>query len=1114
MGKLRSGRVKRIPQTGITSDRYEFLGLNQAEPNLGDPTVGPSSIGVNPIPVGQVFQPVSVSTKEGERYWTPLVGFGTTVGVISVYQNGFLPNGDNRFQRINGLDFVGTGVTVDTTSVDGPFEGVGIATIRFTVTDILNRGEVGQVLYNTSTGYAYGASQLYYVSDNVGIGSTIPQYKLDILGDARLDGKLSVGGTTGVLGQYLSATGTGVTWSTFPVLRTGLSTVATVGQTGFTTSYNVGFLDVYVNGVRLTGSEYVATNGSTIVLNAPCFGGENVDIFAYGLVSAGSGGGGIGGGGGSSTLAGLSDVNVSSAQTGSALIYNEGIWIDGPIIGGIPGVSTSVNIDSTLLILGDGISGDNTFVDSSIVGAALSAVGSGVSFSDVQSEFGSTSIYFDGTSYIDVQVSTGVTFAAYEDFTLEFWSYQTNTNGYQSIMMWDDGNYEGLQIYNGYLNWYEWGNFTGAILITENNWHHIAVTRQGDILRSYVDGILDNQQSGVGLYSYSGYAAVGVNGTRADEYFEGYLDGINFIKGTALYTGNSLTVPTAEFTTPITGTIIIGALPYSIKNLDDVSDDTPINYQALVWNGVQYKPGIVYPNGNIFVGTNSDCCTSYNNNFFGIGAGFNNTSGRYNNFFGYHAGDGGGNCTNSFGLCAGGGENNNFFGHYAGSSNSTGEHNNFSGEESGRWNTTGSTNNFFGYQAGGSNTTGSQNIFIGDRAGCSNTTGSENIYMGYLSGGFSGNCTVAFGCESGANNAGCNNHFFGVRSGVYNSTGNYNNFLGAYSGHYNDTGSNNNYIGGFTGGSTTASYRIILGQGKKGNTFFNNKYFDSPDTTKDNQFAVGINTTGTSEYWLVGDENFNIGIGTTNPTSKLTVGGDVTATAFYGDGSNLLGVIASGVEIALESNGVPVGAATTINFGTNLSVSLDSGIATVTSSGGGGQSYWSLNEVGIHTLSSVGIGTTNPLYSLDLGGTTRVKGFIESQNTSTFTSNILSLDATQGTIFTHTTSANIGIVSFTGISTNRASTQTFTVLVTQGAVGYNTTAATGIGTQLATIVTEGGVGYSTHIKVGGGTTITLTNTPGALDILTFIVSYNGNVSIANTSFTIVGIAATNFKGVI
>lgn len=164
----------------------------------------------------------------------------------------------------------------------------------------------------------------------------------------------------------------------------------------------------------------------------------------------------------------------------------------------------------------------------------------------------------------------------------------------------------------------------------------------------------------------------------------------------------------------------------------------------------------------------------------------------------------------------------------------------------------------------------------------------------------------------------------------------------------------------------------------------------------------------------------------------------------------------------------------------------------------------------VRNINSSGIITTS---SLNVTGTTRITGFIESQNTSTNTNNILSLDAAQGTVFTHTTTANIGIVSFTGISTSKANTQTFTVLVTQGAVGYNTTAATGIGTQLATIVTEGGVGYSTHIKVGSGTTITLTSTPGALDLLTFIVSYNG-VGVSNTSFTVIGMNAQNFRGVI
>ena len=295
MGKLRSGRIKRIPQIGITSDRYEFLGLNQAEPNLGDPNVGISSVGINPIKAGAFYQLAAIAEYPGERFWSTQVGIGSTLGVISVYANNELPN--SAFERIHGLNFVGTGVTIETPPLE-LFDGIGIATIRFTVTDIQNRGEVGQVLYNTSSGYTYGASELYYVSNNVGIGSTIPQYKLDILGDTRLDGKLSVGNTTGVLGQYLSATGTGVTWSNFPVLRTGLTTIATVGQTGFTTSYNVGFLDVYLNGIRLTESEYVATDGNIIELNSPCFGGENVDIFAYGLVSNGSGSGGINGGGG------------------------------------------------------------------------------------------------------------------------------------------------------------------------------------------------------------------------------------------------------------------------------------------------------------------------------------------------------------------------------------------------------------------------------------------------------------------------------------------------------------------------------------------------------------------------------------------------------------------------------------------------------------------------------------------------------------------------------------------------------------------------------------------------------------------------------------------------
>ena len=134
---------------------------------------------------------------------------------------------------------------------------------------------------------------------NIGISSySENQTTLSVVGISSfsnivLNGSVSTGTTTGTSGQYLKSVGIGVTWASFPTLRTGNVFTAGVAQTSFAVSYNVGFVDVYINGVRLTDSEFTGTSGTSIVLNESCFGGETVDILAYNTTSTGSGGGGI-----------------------------------------------------------------------------------------------------------------------------------------------------------------------------------------------------------------------------------------------------------------------------------------------------------------------------------------------------------------------------------------------------------------------------------------------------------------------------------------------------------------------------------------------------------------------------------------------------------------------------------------------------------------------------------------------------------------------------------------------------------------------------------------------------------------------------------------------------
>ena len=57
---------------------------------------------------------------------------------------------------------------------------------------------------------------------------------------------------------------------------------ATAGQTSFTATYDAGFLQVFLNGIRLDAADYTATNGSTVVLDAGATVSDTVFIHSFG----------------------------------------------------------------------------------------------------------------------------------------------------------------------------------------------------------------------------------------------------------------------------------------------------------------------------------------------------------------------------------------------------------------------------------------------------------------------------------------------------------------------------------------------------------------------------------------------------------------------------------------------------------------------------------------------------------------------------------------------------------------------------------------------------------------------------------------------------------------
>lgn len=121
--------------------------------------------------------------------------------------------------------------------------------------------------------------------DDIYLGSKSSAPTVDNDGNALQAGALYFNTTSNTMFVY-----TGSAWTEAGSAVNGTAErqeyTATSGQTSFNATYDVGFVDVYLNGSRLVPTaDFTATNGSQVVLTAGATAGDNIGIIAYGAFS-------------------------------------------------------------------------------------------------------------------------------------------------------------------------------------------------------------------------------------------------------------------------------------------------------------------------------------------------------------------------------------------------------------------------------------------------------------------------------------------------------------------------------------------------------------------------------------------------------------------------------------------------------------------------------------------------------------------------------------------------------------------------------------------------------------------------------------------------------------
>jgi len=235
----------------------------------------------------------------------------------------------------------------------------------------------------------------------------------------------------------------------------------------------------------------------------------------------------------------------------------------------------------SLLLLGGGSNGSTTISDSSLNTKTMTDTGSSVTITTSEFKYGTGSIAFAGSSYLNAP--TGVDFEFSGDLTLECW-VKTGAQGSGDYTIFSCGsdptgsNGAYVSISGHYIRLYTAGTDTGSpggALTSANSsgYYHVAVVRASGVWKLYVDGVLAGSITNATSITEGIFTVGGASGFGS---FLGFMDDVRVTKGLARYT--------ADFTPPIEelpSTSLIGAdITMPVPTLTFSGGLTEVHYNA------------------------------------------------------------------------------------------------------------------------------------------------------------------------------------------------------------------------------------------------------------------------------------------------------------------------------------------------------------------------------------------------------------------------------------------------------------------------------------------------------------------------------------------------------